>query len=703
MKMTTIMTVAALAMMALCGTARGDDGKMTGEVTLTGVITDSKNQSAKFNEYRDIRDGVYGSGSVRYDSPKQYFSLDAQDVGYGTQRYDLELGRWDVFKFRLNYDEIPHNFTYDARTFYEGAGTGNLSYRGAAPNTNPNGWGTFDYAEKRKNLGGMLKFDYLNPFYLDVSFDQQRKFGTYPLGIAGTSPGGIAVELPVNIDYTTNDFRVETGYVKKPFFLSAGYSFSQFRNGSGEQDFRNPATANTAAATDILYLPPDNNYYKLDFKGGVALPLQSKFNADISLARADSSTRLATSYVTDTTALASNIGIRGLTGISVSSPYFNGKVDTDNYHLALTSNPLSFLNTKLSYKYYNTTNRSDVIRTVDGTTIQTNDLFDYRKNIYGAETGWALPAHLRFTAAYTFTKTERNRDDLPKNRDNLFDVGLKWSGLSFMTAKIGYERLDRAAEFAVPGVTTTSLEYWVRRFDAAPQVRNTYKTDVEFFPLDNLSFNLGYRHRNTRYTDTILGLTDSKSEIFNADIDWLVHKRVRLSGYFDFEQRVLNQFQRQTTVNNDPATTPTSTSFNWTSSATENTFGYGISADIAIIPDKLTLKLSHNNVKSDGTVDYTYLLGLVPLPTGRNQDNIDLYARDTYRLNNYMAKLTYQVNKVLSVSATYAYEEYVYNDSQYDGYIYYISVTQGGYLTGAYMDPSYHNNIVFLSMNLKFK
>jgi hypothetical protein len=348
-------------------------------------------------------------------------------------------------------------------------------------------------------------------------------------------------------------------------------------------------------------------------------------------------------------------------------------------------------------------NGSDVIRITDGTTVLVNDLFDYRKNVYGAETGFKLPAHLHFTAAYNFTKTERSRDDLPKNRDNLFDVGLKWNGLSFLTAKVGYERFDRAAEFAVVQQNPApDLEFWIRRFDAAPQTRDTFKAGLDITPTEYLNINLGYRHRSIHYNDTILGLTDSKSEIFNADADWQVHKRVRLTGYFDFEQRLLNQFQRQTTVNNDPATTPTATSFNWTSSATENTYGYGAGAEIKIIPDKLTLTLSHNNVRSDGTVDYTYLLGSVALPAGRNQDNIDLNARDSYRLSNYVVKLTYQMTKALSFTAAYAFEEYSYDDSQYQSYLYYIPVTQGGYLTGAYIDPSYHTSVVFLSMNVKF-
>ncbi|MDD5167462.1 MAG: MtrB/PioB family outer membrane beta-barrel protein, partial [Syntrophales bacterium] len=471
------------------------------------------------------------------------------------------------------------------------------------------------------------------------------------------------------------------------------YLYSHFDNGEGFQNFRNPATTNTAATTDTLYLPPGNNYQKLDFQGGIKLPMQSRLNVDVSSSRAESSALLGTSYV-------SNVA-GGRTNIGVSSPYFDGKVNTDNYNFSLTSNPLSFLNTKLFYKYYNKSDVSSSITTTDGATVLLNDLFGYRKNTYGAEMGFKLPGSLRLTTAYTFIKTERQRDDLPKNRDNFIDVGLKWSGLKFMNVKVGYDRLDRAAEFAVSENPAVDLEPWIRRFDAAARVRDTFKASVEVFPRDTMSFGVGYKHKMTKYSDTILGLTDMKVDQFNFDADWQAHSRLRFFGYSDIEQRVLNQLQRQTTGVLDPATAPTSTNFNWTASQTENTYGYGLGSEIAIIPDKLKLTLSHNSVRSDGTVDYTYLLGNVALPAGRNQDNIDLNARDTYRLNNYAVKATYQMTKAVALSASYVYEDFTYDDNQYSGYQYFVPVTQGGYLTGAYANPSYRVHVVFLGLNIK--
>jgi len=698
-----IMIVLAIWILAGAGLARGEEGKLTGEISLTGVIKDGKDNDAKFVEYRDIRSGLYGNADLQYWKGRDHVAFEARDIGYKTQQYRLDGGRWDAYRLDFKYDEIPHNYTFDGKTFYSGVGSSNLTYAAHPPSNNSDSWSPFDYAVKRRNMDGSFKLDLFRPFYMEVAVGQQKKAGVYPLGAAGTTPGGIAIELPTNIDFTTNNFKVAAGYSTKPLSLSVRYLYSRFDNGEGVQNFRNPATLNTAATIDTLYSAPNNNYHKIDLQGGVKLPWRSKFNVDLSSSLAQSSALLASTYVTNVTAAASNIGIQGQRGIGLSSPYFDGKMNSDHYNLVLTSNPVSFLNAKVFYKYFNKSDVSTRITATDGATVLLSNLFGYRKNIYGGELGFKLPASFTLTTGYSFTKTERQREDLPKNRDNLLDVGLKWSGVSFMMAKVGYERLDRAAEFAISQNPAVDLEPWIRRYDAAARERDTYKASLEFFPLESLSFNMGYRRKKTRYTDTVLGLTDAKAHQFNFDADWQAHKRLRFFGYFDIEKKIQGQFQRQATAAPfDPATAPTATDFNWTSEQKEMTYGYGVGVDVTLIPGKLTLKLAHNSVLSDGSVDYAYLLGGVALPAGRTQDNIDLNARDSYRLNNYLAKITYQMTKAVALSAAYAYEDYAYDDSQYSSYQYVVSVTQGGFLTGAYRDPSYRTHVGLVSVNLRF-
>ena len=683
MKAKTAIIAATLILLPLCG-AGAAEGQFSGEITLSPTYKHASGNEAKANEYGDPRSGVYGSAELEYRAPRDRIELDARDVGYDTQRYRLEGGRWDSYRYQFKYEEVPHNFTFDARTFYTGTGSSNLTYGAHPPSTNPETWNTFDYAIKRKNMGGGLKLEMLKPFYFDVSAARQEKKGSFPIGAAGTSPGGIAIEMPAWLDFTTDSIKAEAGYVKNPLFFSLSYLYSRFDNGDGVQNFRNPATANTAATTDTYHLPPENDQYKLDFKGAVKLPFQSKFNVNLATSRANSSAKLDTSYVANVTALASTIGIQGREGLGLSSPFFNGKVSTDNYHFALTTHPVSFLDAKLFYKHYHRSNTSDRIITTDTAegVVLLNDLFSYRKNSYGLETGFKLPLSLLLTASYEYAETERERTDFPNNRDNLFGLGLKWSGVDFMALRVGYERLERAADFTAPII---GIESEQRRFDAAPKERDTYKASAEFFPWESLSFTVGYKHKRTSYNSTLLGLTKDRADEVNFDANWQVHKQVHLFAFADFEKLSLEQHERQ------------SAATDWTSREEEKTWDYGLGVDIAIIPKKLNLKLEHNHIKSDGSVDYTYL-GVIP--AGRT-DSDDLANWDSYRLSSYLAKATYQLTKTVSLSAAYAFQEFSYDDDQYAGYLNVVGANPT-FLTGAYSEPAYRSHVVYVSAGFRF-
>jgi hypothetical protein len=395
----------------------------------------------------------------------------------------------------------------------------------------------------------------------------------------------------------------------------------------------------------------------------------------------------------------------GLRSITLSTPFFNGQVDTNNIATSVTSRPLSFLDAKLFLKYDDRQNKSDVIKITDATQTPatfTNIPFNYRRVKYGTELGFQLPVKFYFLVAYNYSTISREREDIPDNRDDQFSAELRWKGADFLAARIGYERLDRRAEFQPP--VPASIETFIRRFDAAGKSRDTYKANLDFFPTDNLSISLGYKHRETNYPDTILGLTGDNGDEFLIDVDYRINKRIRLFGSFDYERIRLNQFQRQTSGAFDPSGPPAPTAFNWTVAQKNENYSYMAGAEIFIVPEKLTLLLQYGYLQADGSVDYTYLLGANPLPVGRTQDNIDLSNWDGYKLSYFLVKLSYNITKSLSVAAGYVYEKYDYNDAQYDGYQYVPAVagTNGAYLTGAYNNASYESNVVFMTLSYRF-
>ena len=93
-----------------CWNAGAQERPPAGEVTLTPAQVDLKGNPGKFNEYRDLRDGVYGHIGLHYDAEKTYLDFRADDIGYRDQKVELSGGKSGSYSFSLDYDEIPHNF-----------------------------------------------------------------------------------------------------------------------------------------------------------------------------------------------------------------------------------------------------------------------------------------------------------------------------------------------------------------------------------------------------------------------------------------------------------------------------------------------------------------------------------------------------------------------------------------------------------------
>ena len=155
-----------------------EESEFKGEITLTGVFRDINGNEAKFNEYNDSRNGAYGRLRLNYDTEKYFVDFKADDIAYDTQYYRLGGGMWGKFKADIYYDEFPHNFTFGARSFYQGIGGNYLTFPGPAPNPNIFSWNEFDYSIKRRNYGGGLGLEMLKPFYFDVSVTREKSSGT---------------------------------------------------------------------------------------------------------------------------------------------------------------------------------------------------------------------------------------------------------------------------------------------------------------------------------------------------------------------------------------------------------------------------------------------------------------------------------------------------------------------------------------------
>ena len=125
---TKIIMLSVIISLALLSNAFPQDKPIEGEVSFKGIwlgLDGKEGGRAKFTEYRDLKEdgGFYGRARLNLDKEKYFLNLDAGDFGYDTQYYTIDGGMWGKFKFDLFYNEIPHNLTFDARTFFLGQAT----------------------------------------------------------------------------------------------------------------------------------------------------------------------------------------------------------------------------------------------------------------------------------------------------------------------------------------------------------------------------------------------------------------------------------------------------------------------------------------------------------------------------------------------------------------------------------------------------
>lgn len=696
------------SLLLLSGSLYAEDNKpFSGEIKAAGKLVNVDGNKAKFNEYGDIKDGIYGNIKLKYGDENYFLKLKASDIGYDTQSYKLDGGMWGKFKLYLKYNEIPHNFTYDAKTFFSGAGTNNLTTGSRFVYLTPSTYtptNLFDYSIKRKQFETGIKLEMLKPFYFDVSYQREWKDGIKPNSAALTTGGGsYFIEMPEPVDYATNNLKAELGYAKNPLFLSLTYFYSEFSNEYDRLFFKNPYNAQTfgAARDDYLTLPPDNKYNNISFKGTVKLPLYSTLNVKLARSETKSDYDLLDYYVR---AVAG-----GVQNVTLSDSKFDGKLIATNYAVTLTSRPVDFLGAKAFYKYYKKENKSDSIAHTDsgvnGGNPFNNHLFDYKKKNYGAEFDVKLPASFTFMPAYSYLQTRRHRGDLPETTDNTYSLALKWSGADFMTAKVAYERLNRSADhqvgttlFATDQATANIVEQYIRRFDGTEMKRDTYKASVDIYPLETLSFGLSYKQKKSDYTDTVLGLKDDKTNEYGIDADWKIGSFGALNGYAEYEKTKAYQVQRNSTTaaGLNPNVAGNANNYTWAATLKEKTYNYGAGAEVYAIPKKLTFKLQYDYVKSDGLADFSFF-DYVPVGD-------DVSSWDDYRKTALALKAKYEINKNFAITAGYAYEQYKYNDIAVDGYLYTYGTadTSLSSLTGAYSAPSYKANIVFCGLVYKF-
>lgn len=709
---------AALLIGAFAYADEAKDFAITGSVELGIRSVQDGDKSAKFQEYRDLKSGVFGNMRFGGDNGAYYMDMTGENVGRDDQFFEVKGGRFGSFDYSAHYNEIIHNLTFGAKTFYANPGQNNLDY-GATNRTRdvdaaytPNVptdaalWNTFDYSVKRKDTGASIDFTFGTPFYISVDANQLEQKGIRPFGTQSgllrdfvNNPGGnsgfLQMELPSPVDYRTNTLNLKSGYNTKKYSFSFAGSLSKFENRNPFVTFRNPAVT-TEDRTEIFSQAADNDYYKLSMQGSVRqLPLNSALALKVGYSKLENSFDLIKTVSTNTADATAVTSPRyGTVTLVTNTDRFKGNIEYQTASATLTSEPIKALDTKIYFDSVRKTDDSSSITYTNGADSASNRLLNYRKHDLGADVGYKVTMRTKATLGYAFEQVDRDRVDFSDTTDNSVYGEIKNSSLSWLTAKARYQRLWRNSTFTQ--FNDNTYLFFSRRFDAANKIQDSVKLSLDIDPTDRLNIGLEYTYKNNDYRDTQLGRQSDTRNEYYVDATYDIPGVVKFTAFFDYE--TVRAHDRYRTNSADPNTPPTSTNYNYSAELKDSNYYYGVGLQAPVIKNKLDFAASWTYEQANGTVNF----GIPSLGQTFTATNtfVDMPYYDDYQRQTVNLKAIYKALKNFDLTLGYAYEHNVYNDLSMNSYRYYVTNTS--FLTGAYSDQSYNVNLFYAQAGYKF-
>ena len=656
--------------------AQYDDWRWEGSATVGPIVNSTNNtqDASKFQEYRDLRNGALSNLFGRGRRRATWFEGYGENFGRDDQDMMLRGGIYDLFKYKLYTDWLPHNFLFNGLTPFFGAGFEQLVT--TFPRPNPYTWNAVNIGYERKDTGGFFEWQGLAPWYFRADYQQIKFDGTkIGSGANGTSPGNGFTDLIIPVQYTTNTGTFEVGYNTGKANYSLSYLYSQFDNSNETLNWTNPFWTNQ---TDTTYLPPDNRYQRIAANATWRqLPWNSTLAARYTWSETKSDATLPLFALNGTGASA-----YGATNPNTDT--FNGDVKNQTFTLAFASNPLKSVDTRVWYNYYKRNNDSNevVYNPVPGLNCGggpcSGDLFSYRKNNFGFDAYWRVLPGNRLGAGWDYLDVHQNRIDYDYVRWNRFFVEWKNTQLATLSARLKYSYVQRRSDYNLSdaGTNAGDPEYLARftsAYDSSDLNRNEVKLTADWNPLPLLAFSLEGIWKDNQYQNIVLGRTSDKREEIYLSGSYGDFAKVRATAFGDWEHITYDSNHRQigTSPCNaasgpncfDPSAPPNSTAFNWSAQNKDRNWVVGVGVDWTL-SERWMLKASALYYETDGSAD---------IASQNNYGNpLPITAYDDTKRTSLNLKGIWSYDKNWSFTFGYAYERWRYSDAAYNGYQYTI-------------------------------
>ena len=739
-----------------------DGGTRNGAVGTSATTTKpftGPEDKAKAQEYQDVSSGLVDVIDMRGSNREYYLKFFGENFGRDDQYIEARGGAYGIFKAQVYSDWMPHNFSFNALSPLSNPTSALQVGPGGAypPAQNPATWNVFNYGIERKTAGGNIEFSNKSPFYVRADYNEVTTTGTRPgSSRLGTGSGNGMIELGVPVDYKTRNATVEAGYTAPTWNVKLGYLDSRFSNDIKSFQWTN-FYMNSALDTSLL--PQDNELKKWSLNFSMReLPLDSTLNARVTYSKLTDGFNIGTdaslaspsyfySGLLPTGNQAPPVGVGNLV-TAPDTPTFHGEQKTTTAAISIASTLMKGLESRLYYNYYDKENNSTevsyaggglgsaaatcpgvppgntttrfCIRAADGT-----EPFAYKKNEFGLDLTYRIDRQQKLMGGYNYLKVDRDLEIAEETKNNRLWIEYRNTMVENLDARLKYQYLQRRSDinhlFTASGPTTpAAVPYYFSQYDFSNFDQNMVKLTVDWSPAPMLDIGIGARWAKTDYKDMpYYGRTEDHRQNYDLSVAYGDPNSFRITGIGNWAQVEFHQAYRTISSGSSPlpGDPQNATNFDWSTKNTQGNWMLAVQADW-VASEQLSVMARASLLKTDGGVDFWsgYYGPTCPAtgcaggftPPGGTPGPLVNYLTDNTRTQRFLIKADYKFNKNWTVSGGYAYENYDYTDDQMRGYQgfypYYQNLggTNNSWLTGAFANPSYTNNIVFLTATFRF-
>ena len=679
-------------------------------------VTDFTGDVARYNRYRDFRDGPLVN-RFRYakETETTAFRAEANNVGYYDQRYFANLESIGKLKATFEFNSNPL-YQVQARGYFSGAGTGTLTINDAAQSaiqTNPlNAESALATYGNNYDIKGRRDLANVNMVYTaarDVDVKVQvrnvNRSGTNLQNFGfGSSPGNMLVlDMPVPVKDRTTDLRTKLEWANRKGLLSVGYDASWYDQHNAAFTFDNPQrvadSATAGPASGRAALAPTNTFNTVNANGAIKLPGHSRATAAISYGVMDQNQPLLPN--TTNTALAA---------AALPRSTAEAKVDVTSMLFGFNSRPTRDLFLDAKFRYYDWNNKTEEFtnQVVPGDysigLVETSEPPAYNRKTFDLDGSYSPFKYIGFNAGYTrenYSNHLANSSEQARmyrsTAEDAFRLSADSTGNRYVTARIKYEYSKRTAkDLSDQWFTDMNEQPGLRHFDIAPRDRNRVTGLFTVTPTPIVDVNASVFYGHDKYPDSAYGLQDNKNNGYTVGFDIVPNAMVNFG--FSYGREKYDTYQASRTSSPPPDPTFTDPRRDWNNTINDKTNTYSVNLNLVKAIKKTDIRLLYDI--SDGNTNYTY--GLVPNTTLTAP--VQYTTQPKNRLDVGKVDAQYFVRENLALGAAYWHEKWTVQDFALDPGIINALIVRNptnnaltGFYTG-YSNEPYTANTFFVRM-----